>query len=105
MEQFEDTVDEEILWFKWELVSGDTEGAKKKVTSCVSHKTSFAEFIEEFEKDLTKYPSHIFRAQWQHKQMQTVIEKLEKDKLVMLMDYSETYRCRFQNESQNAYFD
>ena len=30
---------------------------------------------------------------------------MEKNKLVMLMDYSEDYRCRFQNESQNAYFD
>lgn len=49
---------EKIVCFKWELVSVVTEGAKKKVTSCVSHKTSFAEFIEEFEKDLTKYPSH-----------------------------------------------
>lgn len=46
------------LCFKWELVSVVTEEAKKKVTSCVSHKTSFAEFIEEFEKDLTKHPSH-----------------------------------------------
>ena len=37
--------------------------------------------------------------------MQNCIDQMEKNKLVMLMDYSEDYRCRFQNESQNAYFD
>jgi hypothetical protein len=59
----------------------------------------------ELENDLTKYPQHIFRARWQHKQMQSCIDQMEKNKLVMLMDYSENYRCRFQNELQNAYFD
>lgn len=97
--------DEEIMWFKWELISIESDRGKKRVTSCVSKKSSFKDIIRELENDLTKYPQHIFRARWRHKQMQNCIDQMEKNKLVMLMDYSENYRCRFQNESQNAYFD
>ena len=32
-------------------------------------------------------------------------ENLQPGQLVMLTDFSENYRCRFQNEAQHPYFD
>lgn len=45
-EQIDNTPeDEEILWFKWELISIESDGGKKRVTSCVSKKSSFKDII------------------------------------------------------------
>jgi len=65
----------------------------KRVTSCVPKETSVGSFLEELEKDLQKYPGHIFRAKWQHSQVQTCIENLNDNTVIMLMDFSENYRC------------
>lgn len=37
--------DEEIIWFKWELISIESDGGKKRVNSCVSKKSSFKDII------------------------------------------------------------
>jgi hypothetical protein len=39
--------DEEIMWFKWELISIESDGGKKRVTSCVSKKSSFKDIIRD----------------------------------------------------------
>jgi hypothetical protein len=45
-EQIDNTPEvEEILWFKWELMSIESDGGKKRVTSCVSKKSSFKDII------------------------------------------------------------
>ena len=62
-------------------------------------------FLKELENDLQKYPGHIYRAKWQHQQVQTCMDNLDEDTVLMMMDFSENYRCQFQYESQSAYFD
>jgi hypothetical protein len=97
---------DDIEWFHWESIKVRIDdNSLKRVTPCVQKITSIDDFFTEIEKDLNKYPSHIFRAKWQHNQLQDRINNLKEGEVIMLMDYSENYRCRFQNESQNAYFD
>jgi len=100
------TTDETMQWYKWEGIQVTDDKLKvKRVTSCVSKTTNVQEFLSELQDDVKKYTPHIFRANWQHKQLQSCLQNLQPGQLVMLMDFSENYRCRFQNESQNAYFD
>lgn len=98
---------EDIMqWYRWEQIQVTVDdNTSKRVTSCVPKETSVESFLGDFEKDLQKYPAHIFRAKWQHSQVQRCIENLNEYTVIMLMDFSENYRCRFQNESQSAYFD
>ena len=95
-----------IQWYSWEQIQVTIEdNTSKRVTSCVPKETSVGSFLKELENDLQKYPGHIFRAKWQQNQVQTCIDNLNDNAVIMLMDFSENYRCRFQNESQSAYFD
>lgn len=98
--------EDKMQWYCWKAIQVTAEdNTFKRVTSCVPKETSVGSFLKELEKDLQKYPGHIFRAKWQQNQVQTCIDNLEKNHVIMLMDFSEDYRCRFQNESQSAFFD
>lgn len=91
---------DEIEWYHWQLIQMQNEdNSTKRVTSCVQKLTPCDVFLEELEKDLDRYPSHIFRARWQHKQLQNTINNLQDNQVVLLMDFSDNYNCCFQNES------
>ncbi|XP_077869847.1 uncharacterized protein LOC144362389 [Saccoglossus kowalevskii] len=105
-EALTNTSNDKITWYRWQYIIVETEGGiKKRMTSCVPHITTFREFITEMESDLVRYPGHAFRATWQHRQIEACIKSLQNEEVLMMMDYSENYRCRFQNEAQSAYFD
>ena len=98
--------DLEITWNKWELITVQKEDkSSKRITSCVAKASSFQEFIQELEKDLVTYSGHRFRATWQQQQMIKCSESLKPDEIMTVMDFSENYKCNFQNEPQDAFFD
>lgn len=94
-----------IKWHTWQYINIEHEGQTKRVTSCVEKEASFKEFMTQFEADLKDFPGHIFRASWQQRQVYTCIDSMTEGDIAMVMDYSENYKCRFQNESSNAYFE
>lgn len=71
---------------------------------CVS-KTSVDQFLHDYEQDMINYPAHTFRASWQHEQMSVCIKNLKEDQVIMIMDFTESNKCSFQNKVQSAYFD
>ena len=96
----------EITWNRWELLTVQKdEKNSKKITSCVAKSTSFDEFVTELEKDIKTYPSHRFRATWQHQQMAKCSQSLQTGEVMSVMDFAENYKCSFQNEPQDAFFD
>ena len=54
---------------------------------------------------MSVYSSHIFRASWQHEQMNLCQETLKEGQVMMVMDFAENYKCGFQNEPSSAYFE
>ena len=108
-EQLQEALDEEgdinMNWYCWQPVMVEYDGKAKRVTSCVQQATTLKDFITEFQKDLEKFPAHYFRATWQHRQLDLCIKNMTQTDVTVLMDYSENYRIRFQNEAQSAYFD
>ena len=55
--------------------------------------------------ELPIFASHLFCADWQHKQREQCIDRLPANHIAMVMDYAETYTCWFQNEAQSVLFD
>ena len=94
-----------LNWYQWQYVSMEKDGQIKRCISCVQQETSFDEFLGQVIGDLEKYTSHAFRAQWQADQMKECIKNLQDCEVVMVMDYSENYSCRYQNEVQSAFWD
>ena len=95
----------EINWYNWEYVDVSKGEAKKRIMSCVSKSTSVDHFLTEYENTMSVYSSHIFRANWQHEQMNVCQENLKEGQVMMVMDFSENYKCGFQNEPSSAYFE
>ena len=61
--------------------------------------------MEAYASDLEELLGHLFRADWQHQQMNLYIQDLQEHEACICMDYAETYHCRFQGEVQSAFFD
>lgn len=101
-------LDEEIItWCHWEYIRLEREDGIKRCISCMEKKTSLQDFISCLDKDLQVYPYHIFRAKWQHTQMSKCITDLDNSGtgVILLMDFSENYRCSYKDEVQSGYFD
>ena len=65
------------------------------------------EFLTCLAEDLNSFPYHVFRTEWQHRQMSKCIKDTTQSgsQVVLLMDFSENYRCTFRDEVQSGYFD
>lgn len=100
-----EVLNEKMSWYCWEYITIQKNGKDKRVTSCVAKETSVNTFLQEYEVDLKTLPSHLFRAGWQHAQMSACKKQLQPNELMMVMDYSENYSCRFQHEVQSAFFE
>ena len=62
-----------ITWCHWEYIQIHKDGSVKRCISCVEKKTPILEFITCLAQDMEQYPYHIFRAEWQYKQMSNCI--------------------------------
>ncbi len=105
LQPLNDYKDELLKWYVWEHVWVMKKGDKKRIMSCVEKNTTVSVFLEALLSDFRVYSSHIFRANWQHTQLSKCIASLHPNEIIMLMDYSENYRCVFQNEIQTGFFD
>ena len=72
---------------------------------CIAKETSFEEFMNDFLIVMTPYSGHIIRANWQHEHMALCLKNLKEKEVMSVMDFSENYKCGFQNEPQDAFFD
>lgn len=100
-----DNQDASIGWYHWEYIVITKNDSTKKIMSCVQKTTTLITFLDCLKADMKLWPSHIFRASWQHNQMSTSISSLTPGQVVILMDYSENYRCLFRDEVQSGFFD
>lgn len=94
-----------ISWYHWEPVTFLKDDKQKQIVSCVEKRTSLEQFIAAFKVDMKSWPSHMFRATWEHTQMSEVISTISEHQAVVLMDYSENYSCLFKDEVQSGFFD
>ena len=100
-----DSGNESIVYNRWVYIKTQTDEKVKTTMTCAQKITPFQDLFDELIKELGTFPSHIFRASWQHKQMALCCTTLTMHEVIMVLDFSENYSCRFQNEVQSALFD
>lgn len=94
-----------VNYSHWEYITVEKDDQMKRVISCVSKEVPLPEFIDLLKEESSNYPAHIFRANWQHRQMALCMETLQNNEAMMVMDFAENYACRYSNEVSSAYFD
>lgn len=94
---------ESITLCHWEYICIKRGDENKRQISCVEKSTSISSFLEAIDIDLKTYPLHMFRANWQHRQMAENQRKLKEGEIQLVMDFSENYRCAFKDEVQTGF--
>ena len=85
------------------MTGTDGNGRDKKRLTITTKETSPGEMFGYFKSLLKGFPSHQFRASWQHKQFKALMANLPLNHACCVRDYSEHYACRYQ-EAQSLYF-
>ena len=94
-----------INWCHWEYIIVKKGEENKRQISCIEKSTTVSAFLEALQIDLQTYPYHMFRANWQHRQMAENQKSLKEGEIQLVMDFSENYRCAFKDEVQTGFFD
>lgn len=106
-ETFEIGDDQSISWTKWQMVDVMPQMGKnvrKKMGLKVVHDTA-QNFIKQFLDDLASFSSHMFVANWQHKQFSYVKENLKEDTVLAVADFAENFRHGYQDETSSMHWN
>ena len=96
---------EEVGWERYEYGNFTHSGTQvKRKLVLVKKTTKIGELYQHLISLLETFPSHNFRADWQHTQAKRLIETLPAGDVLVDHDYSENYRCTEKNEIQSSHF-
>lgn len=101
-EQCRDESGPTVKWQRFEYVTNEETGQRKLFL--ISKETSPGEMFEHMNTLLDSFAAHQFRANWQHTQMNNLLDNLPKDHVCCVHDYSENYSCQHQDQLQTLYF-
>lgn len=87
-----------VTYYQWEVSKDDnTLTCKKTLDSLVS-------LVKLFESQLSTFVGHFFRICHQYRELQYVRKNPEPDEVVLHVDFSENYSCKWNAEIQQAHF-
>ena len=61
-------------------------------------------WLSYFKSLLAKFPGHCLRANWQSKQLKSIVQCLPVGDVCCIHDYSENYTCQHQDQLQSLYY-
>jgi hypothetical protein len=94
-----------VNWKKWQGVTmKGKNGAVLKKQGLVPKEGSAEELIIDLMDQLTPWAYHTFVAKWQYDQFRLLKENLPANTLLTVVDFSENYRCSYQDEISAAYY-
>ena len=94
-----------VKWERFEYVNiQQADGQEKRKMQLVLKGTGPADLFKHLKELLNSFPSHQFRASWQHEQLERLLDKLPKNHVCCIHDYSKNYSCYYQNEMQSCYY-
>ncbi|CAG2250372.1 unnamed protein product [Mytilus edulis] len=96
-----------LSWNHWERKMG----SDGKIRKCLVQKEgNVHQCLEELQEDVekptqgTSLVKHVFTADWQQFQFNTIKDNLPKDNILMVMDFGRNRVVRYQDEIKSAYF-
>ena len=94
-----------VRWQRFEYVNMKlADGQEKRKLQLVTKETAPGELFQFLKSLLKDFPSHQFRASWQHEQLGRLLDNLPQGHVCCIHDYSENYMCSYQNQVQSMYF-
>ena len=90
-----------VKWLKWSTYTDENAG--KRMEPQEQHGT-IKELIDAFLDDLQSLSLHLFNAQWNRNQFQSVKDNLEPGHLLQVMDFAQNYLNTFQDEPQSVHW-
>ena len=100
----------EIQFKQWEVLKETVWSTKKKenislkVTKKVEKTCTIVDAVSCFEKMLVSQMAHLGRIQHQRDQWKKLKGKMTKEDLLLLVDWSENYSCKYTEEVQSLHF-
>lgn len=96
---------ETVNWERYEYTNVKIKGNNvTRKLILVKKSTNPSEMFGYFKSLLEKFPGHQFRANWQCKQMKSLIRNIPIGHCVTIHDFSENYKCTSKNEIQSSYY-
>ena len=93
-----------VTWEAYEYKNVQTKRGSVRKLLLTKRTTKPGDMFRHLIKLLQSFPSHNFRAKWQHQQFNNLVENLPTDHCVTVHDYSENYQCSEKVELQSSYF-
>ncbi|XP_069137185.1 uncharacterized protein [Argopecten irradians] len=98
----------QLKWKKWEngSVTDSTSNAGKTIKRkiLVEKSGSVQDCISEIVEEAASLTEHLFVARWQYNAFRQLKESLPENMLLTVADFSENYKCGYQDEIQSAYY-
>jgi len=103
----------QTYWDKWvtcrhegekKYPSDEVELVKFSVTEKCTETGTVNQLIEEFSSELQKACRHFFNVYHQYKTLRKLRQNLANDEIVVHMDFSENWSCKYQSEIQCIHF-
>lgn len=102
----------QVSWFTWKTkqvekeitMHGNTVQKKMTVTAKESEYGSLEVLQEEVNKDIKRLSKHFFNIRHQYRTLRYLREDLTTDEILVHIDFSENYNCKYSSEIQSMHF-
>jgi hypothetical protein len=98
------------FYYQWKTASEKRNRAKDgapivvKITSKQKVEATYNEMMESLKRELPNYKEHQYRVNHQQTAMSKMKESLRSSEVLMLIDFSENYMCKYGSETQSVHF-
>ena len=89
---------------QWKRVPVEEKGRRKMVMKIVEHEYKKDEFIEFITQQANEFKLHVERVRRQYSEISQLKKHLNKDEVILHMDFAENYACKTVEEIQSAYW-
>ena len=93
-----------VMWGKWDNVNKERNGSTVTRKALVNKAGSFTDLVKELKDELSPFSKHLFVAQWQIKQYESLKDKVPDKHCLAVVDFGENYTCTYQEEAQSAHW-
>ena len=99
--------DEKMMFRKWgkaQIENKKKPGVVMKITQKGELESSVGEAVESFQKQIPEYMAHIARVKHQHLSLKDLESNLTENDLMIAIDWSENWQCKYHAEVQSVHF-
>lgn len=90
-----------IKWEIWKMVEVEKGGKRREK---VQRQGNVGDLVEELMTELEPFSKHLLNFRWQYQQVRDIQSKLPSTWALVILDFSENFLCKWQDEVQSAHW-